>query len=44
MNSNVIPSKGNVRHLFKTQGNEVAGYMPVFTYVDYNPAGYGMTA
>lgn len=40
----VIPTKGNVRHLFKAESSEAAGDMMVFALVDYNLAGYGMTA
>ncbi|MCM1006167.1 MAG: hypothetical protein NC402_07725 [Prevotella sp.] len=40
----VIPIKGNDGHFSKTESNAVAGYMSVFTTVDYNTAGYGMTA
>ncbi|MCM1139369.1 MAG: hypothetical protein NC453_12435 [Muribaculum sp.] len=40
----VIPIKGNDGHFSKTERNVVAGYMLVFTSVDYNLAGYGMIA
>lgn len=40
----VIPTNGNVRHLSKAESSEDAGYMTVFALVDYNLAGYGMTA
>ena len=40
----IIPINGNDGHFSKTESNAVAGYMSVFTPVDCNLAGYGMTA